>query len=216
MRDSTAKGLWSKALRFILDEGDEYSDNDGRTCKEVLNLTLTLESSSQSGVEDPINTMASAKEWLYPSKEELASIIFKKHQAPVYEYTYGGRIFNFAGEFDQLNEFVIPLLRKDPRSRRAVISIYNPLKDSSTVNRNTPAMMYMQFRIKSGALHSTTHIRSNEVLFGWPANLFQIFKFSEQVAKELGVPAGNLTIISNSAHVFLEDRHSIKRILNNL
>lgn len=216
MKNTNAKRLWAKTLQYILEKGEEYTDNDNRTCKEVLNLTLTLENITESDVEALINTMVSSKDWLYPSKEELTSIIFKKEAAPAYEYTYGGRIFNYNEKLNQINEFVIPLLQNDPQSRRAVVTVYNPAEDSNSDNRNIPAMMYIHFRIKNQKLHLTTMIRSNEVLFGWPANIFQISKLHEHVAQKLGVVQGDITIISNSAHLFMEDKETADRILQSL
>jgi thymidylate synthase len=204
VQSTNAKDLWMKALQLILSEGEEYTDKDGRICKEIMNLQLILKNPSSETIEQPIDIITNFQDWIYPSKEELTSVMFKEVQTPTYEHTYGGRIFLFGNVKDQLREFVFPALKKNHLSRRAVVAIYNPLVDSDLTNKNTPALMYLQFRIKEGKLLLTANLRSNDILMGWPANIYQLFKLQEFVAKEMNTDIGSLTVISNSAHVFLE------------
>ncbi|MFW6378741.1 MAG: thymidylate synthase [Nanoarchaeota archaeon] len=211
--ESDAKRLWQEALSYILENGDDYVDSDSRNCKEVFNFCLTIKDVADADVEQPVNIMISNKNWLYPSKEELSSIIFKKGSVPAYEYTYGGRIFNFSERLDQVTDHIIPLLKENPSSRRAVISVYDPLCDSAGKNHNVPSLMYMTFRLKKDRLFTTAHLRSSEVFFGWPANLFQLFKLHESISKQLAVESGDLSIFSNASHVFLDDLNHIRKIL---
>ncbi len=204
IRESDAARLWCKAMELVLREGFEYKDNEGRVCKELLNLQIVLENPLGADVEKPIKLINESKKWVYPSKEELVNIVFKEVQAPIYDYTYGGRIFNFADEFDQLNNFIIPLLKQDSYSRRATLVIYDPVSDSSISNRNTPGIIYVQFRVRQGKLLLTAAIRSNDLFFGWPSNIFQLFSLQKYVAEHLGKGIGDITIIANSAHLFQE------------
>ena len=132
VKDSDAARLWCKAMDVVLKKGFEYKDNEGRICKEILNLNVTLENPGSSGVESPITMINESRKWVYPSKEELVNIIFKEVQAPVYDYTYGGRIFNFAEEFDQLNDYIIPLLKS------ACISFRSNIPGSSNSKAGRP------------------------------------------------------------------------------
>jgi len=205
--------LWKKALSVIREKGVDYKDNDGRTCRELLNLVMVLKKPSLESVEEPINIITNTRNWIYPTKEELSNIMFKEYQAPIYDYTYGGRIFNFSGQINQLNSFIIPLLKEDSASRRAIMVLYNPLIDSDISNRNTPGIIYIHFRIKDKKLNMTCAIRSNDIFFGWPANLFQIFNLHKLVANELNVEMGEIVTISNSAHFFLENTEFLKKII---
>lgn len=197
--------LWVKALEAVKAKGLDYEDGDGRICREVLNLQTVLENPSDSGIDLPIGILSDRNKWVYPSKEELTSIMFKEIQAPIYEYTYGGRIFNYAGVANQLDEYILPLLKKNPFSRRATIVLYNPVQDSKISNSNTPGIVHVQFHLRSGLLHITATIRSCDIFFGWPANIYQIFHLQKHVAQKLGVAQGNISIIANSAHLFREN-----------
>ena len=215
LKNNDALELWKKSLKYIIDKGEEYTDNDGRICKEVLNLVLTL-SDTSSRFELPIDIMTKSKIWIYPSKEELSNIMFKENQAPIYEYTYGGRLFNFSSRFNQIHEFIIPLLKKYPDSRRAIAMVYDPLQDSDAINRNTPSIIYLQFRIKNGKLIMNASIRSNDVFFGWPANIYQLVMLNKYISKELGVESGPVSVLSNSAHIFMEDIIKMREVIGDL
>jgi thymidylate synthase (methanogen type) len=205
VKDSDAARLWCKAMELVMREGFEYKDNEGRVCKELLNLQIMLENPSGASIERPITLINESKKWVYPSKEELANVIFKEVQAPVYDYTYGGRIFNFADRLDQLNNFIIPLLKKDINSRRATLIIYDPVTDSSVSNRNTPGIIYAQFRVRQGKLSLTAAIRSNDLFFGWPSNIFQLYSLQKYVAENLGKGVGDIVVFANSAHLFQDN-----------
>lgn len=213
IRNNNAKKLWREALEYINTRGESFKDNDGRTCREVINLVLCIEDVSNSKIDEPIKIISDTKKLIYPSKEELSSIMFKKYQAPIYEYTYGGRIFGFAGVKDQINDFIIPLLRKDQNTRRAIMVLYNPAQDSDISNKNTPGIIYIQFRLKNKKLDMTSTIRSNDLLFGWPANIYQLYNLQQMVAEELKIETGDLVTISNSAHFFEEDEEHLERAM---
>lgn len=209
-----AKDLWQEAITLIHSEGENFKDNDNRTCQELINLTLNLTDVENAEIDEPIKTMMNSKKWIYPSKEELSGIMFKEYQAPIYEYTYGGRIFSFNGNIDQINSFIIPLLKKDKHTRRAILSFYNPTEDSKPNNKNTPGIIYIQFRILNEKLNMNCHIRSNDLFFGWPANIYQLHCLMKYIAQKLEIENGTITTFSNSAHIFLEDIPEIKEILN--
>jgi thymidylate synthase (methanogen type) len=205
--------LWKQALHVIVNQGEEFKDNDGRICIEINNLVLTLTHNSPN-VGEPVELMMERKKWVYPAKDELSSIMFKEYQAPAYDYTYGGRIFSFAEELDQINNFIIPLLKADPSSRRAIVVLYDPVEDSKVTNKNTPGIIYIQFRVKDNKLNLNCHIRSNDLFFGWPANIYQIYALQKFIAEKLHLEKGDLSTVSNSAHVFKDDLEDIKKIIS--
>lgn len=211
--DDSAMGIWKKALDYINAKGKDYKDNDGRTCRETFNLVLILKNAENADIEKPMDRMARTKSWIYPSREELSGIMFKKFPAPIYNFTYGGRIFNFGGSVNQLNEFIIPLLKQDSRTKRAIMVLYNPVMDSDINNRSTPGIIYIHFRIRDRKLHLTAAIRSNDLFFGWPANVYQFFNLLKTVSGELSVDIGDITVFSNSAHFFVEDLEYMESLL---
>lgn len=214
IRSNLAIDLWNKAINFIMNQGKDYIDNQKRNCREVFNLVLTIDGPDDAKIDQPIDKISSKRRWVYPGKEELSSIMFKETNAPIYEYTYGGRMYNYQGRLDQLNSYIIPLLKKDITTRRAIITIADPTTDSEITNKNSPGLVSIHFLAREGRLNVSCLIRSNDLFFGWPANIYQLHVLQKQVAKELGIECGSITTISSSAHVFLEDLEDIKEVLS--
>ncbi|RMD67958.1 hypothetical protein D6817_00095 [Candidatus Pacearchaeota archaeon] len=203
---------WKKALQAIFTSGADFVDKDGRVCRELLNLSITLISLKK--ITKPIEIINSSKEWIYPSLEELESIMLSKDENPGYYYTYGSRAFNFDG-LDQINDYVIPLLKKDTTSRRATIVFYNPKRDSVLFRKDIPSRIMMNFNLRQGELHLTEVVRSNDLFFGWPADIFQAHVLQAHIAKKLGCKPGTITTHSISAHIFKEQFEAIKKIIGN-
>jgi thymidylate synthase len=207
----TSLEAWKKSLRYIIESGKDFTDKDGRICREAFNLTVNI-TDFGSEVETPIDIMQNF-DWVYPSKEELASIILNKEELAGYEFSYGPRLFNYIHSKDQINDFIIPLLKNDPFTRRAVISLFNPLADSNMLSKNIPSLMLIYFKIQDGKLNISVCIRSNDIFIGWPGNIYQLLILQKFVAEKLGLGPGIFTTISFSAHIFMEHQDMINKIL---
>ncbi|MBR9693380.1 hypothetical protein GOV07_05675 [Candidatus Woesearchaeota archaeon] len=207
----TVMEAWQAAIRHILSEGIVFIDDDKRECREVRNLTVTVEKPSSAA--DGVRAMRSCRRWKYPSEEELANIMLNKEAASIYDYLYGQRIFDYNGKSDQINDFVIPLLQNNPNTRRAVVSLLNPVRDLHPDAKNVLGISLIHFRIVEKRLCVTTIIRTSGFFTGWPANVFQIAKLQEHVAHALSLPPGPLTTISLNAHLHSGNFDDIEHVL---
>jgi thymidylate synthase (methanogen type) len=203
---------WKQALNHILAKGTAFTGGDGRSCVETLNLTLTIQEPQQD-IEAPIEIMQRFDKWVYPRAEEIKHIITAQRDHSAYEYLYGPRLFNYRGEFDQVTEFIVPLLKQDPTSRRAVAVLYDPVQDSKITNKETPGLIMVQCKLQEQVLHMTALIRSNDFFVGWPANIYQLHDLQRYIAKQLEAHNGSLTTISHSAHVYAEHQADIRSLL---
>lgn len=210
IRAKSITEAWKKSLKQIIDQGIDFTDHDNRVCRELNNLLITID--EPVDFDAPLEFMKSI-DLIYPSKEELSDIILNKEQFISYQYSYGPRIFNYENKVDQINDFLIPLLKKDPTSRRAVINIFNPAEDSNNKSKNIPSLMFVFFKIQNQKLNLTLTIRSNDIFIGWPGNIYQICALQDFVAKKLGLKCGSITTFSCSAHIFLEHVDMIKNLL---
>ena len=206
----TAEEAWKKMLREVMKNGVEFIDRKSRLCKETLNIITCVE--SPEAVTKPIEMLSSFKKWAYPSAEELKAFMLEKSDIPGYYYHYGSRAFNYSG-IDQVNDYLIPLLKKEPTSKRGIIVFYGPEKDTLPLKKETPGMVMMNFNIRNKKLHATAVIRSNDLFFGWPGNIVQTYFLADYVSKELNVPIGTLNTISISAHIFEDQFEYIKKLL---
>jgi len=206
--DSTYS-LWVDLLKRLLKEGVLFKDHTGRFCNELLNLNLKL--TSFEDIKEPINKMLTLKDLIYPKASEIKSIIldnlydFNK----VYPYSYVSRIFSYEG-FNQINSYILPLLKKNPLSRQGIVSIWNPLKDSQS--DLVPSLIYVSFIKRKDSLYLSAALRSCDVFIGLPANLYQLYVLGVYVAEHIGVSLKEINLNLISAHIFEDNFDKINNI----
>ena len=210
IEENNAEEAWKKVLSYVYKKGKDFNDRDNRVCREVLNLVINI--SDVKSINKPIEIINSFKKWVFPPLEELENFILSKKDMPGYYYNYGTRTFNFNNK-NQIDDYVIPLLKKDRTSRRGSIVFYNPEKDSFLFKKDTPGMITMNFNIRNEKLNVTTLIRSNDLFFGWPANIYQVYILQKYVASKIGCELGKITTFSISAHIFEDQFDDIKKII---
>jgi thymidylate synthase len=208
----TTEQAWKTAVKEIYEHGIEIKDANNRVSREILNFMITI-TDPKDDITKPIEIMNSLKKWVYPELDELEDVFFKKDASSSYYYTYGTRIFKFANSKDQVDDFVIPLLKKYPSTRRALIVIYHPLVDSRLSSKENPCLISLYFKIINNRLTVSALLRSNDMFIGWPANIYQIYLLQKYVAEKLGIETGSITSISHSAHIFEEYDEEIKAVL---
>ena len=211
IRAATMKEAWKRAVALILSEGRTLVDDDKRECHELRNLVVVIENPATAA--EGVRTMRLAKSWIYPSEEELANIMLNKEAASIYDYLFGQRIFSYRDTFDQVDEYVIPLLQQRPNSRRAVIALLDPVEDLRLGAKNIMGLCLIHFQVVDKRLCVTAVIRTSGFFTGWPANVYQVSKLQEYVARALSLPQGSITTISLSAHLFKENLEDIGEVL---
>lgn len=125
-------------------------------------------------------------------------------------YGYRARYFTTTApryEVDQI-QYVIDLLKADPDSRRAVISLWNPSMDAVGIGgKDYPCNAMLFFKIREGALNLTVCNRSNDAVWGcYGANAVQFSILLQYIARKLKVPVGRYTQVSDSLHVYLDGK----------
>ncbi|MEM4282499.1 MAG: thymidylate synthase [Candidatus Woesearchaeota archaeon] len=208
----TALEAWKQSLATILKRGMDFMDENNRMCRELLNFGVQIKNPEQD-ITRPMQLLNTFGNWKYPPFDEIAKVMLANKLAPDYSYSYGPRLFNFQGKINQINDFIIPLLKEIPNSRRAVLSLWDPKEDSNVMKRDIPGLVMIDLKLRENRLNLTAVIRSNDFFFGWPANIYQIYVLQDYVRKKLGCDAGSITTFSTSAHIFHDQFGYIKKIL---
>lgn len=118
---------------------------------------------------------------------------------------YGARWRRVLG-VDQLKE-IIRLLKTDPLSRRAVLTMWSPVKDlfSGLNKADIPCNTNAYFQVIDGALQMTVCCRSNDILWGaYGANAVHFSVLQEYLAAAIGVGVGSYVQFSNNMHIYTE------------
>lgn len=127
-------------------------------------------------------------------------------------YTYGQRLRAHNG-VDQIQE-IINLIKVRPFSKKMVAFTANVKEDWSVVNKgDTPCLTQILCSIQDGKLFMTTHFRSQDMVHGWPRNVFSLLKLQKIVADETGYAIGPFVMITHSAHIYSDDYELVEKIL---
>ncbi len=139
-------------------------------------------------------------EWL---SQFLPRAVDFSDDGKVWRAGYGPRIRNWKNNNDQLM-FVIKTLTKDPASRQAIISIWDPeLEGNVGSSKDFPCCNWVHFMIRNGKLDCTLTMRSNDAIWGWSSiNVYEWTVIQEVIASCLGVEVGSYYHLSDSLHVY--------------
>ena len=138
--------------------------------------------------------------------------VLSPKQIPGIAYTYGQRLRDHDG-VDQIAN-IIELIRKRPFSKKMIAVTANVAQDWNHVNNgDTPCLTNVIFTIQDGLLFATTHFRSQDMVHGWPRNVFSLRKLQKFVADQTGYPMGAFVMITHSAHIYSDDYALVEKIL---
>lgn len=117
---------------------------------------------------------------------------------------YGRRIRGFGPEgyeVDQL-QHIVGMLKSDPGTRQAVVSIYDPMIDTAP-GKDIPCNDFLHFLQRDDALHLHIFVRSNDMMWGWSGiNVFEWSSLLEVVAGLAGMEVGSLHFSVSSFHLY--------------
>lgn len=103
---------------------------------------------------------------------------------------------------DQL-KLVVQLLRQDIHTRRAVMSIWDPVADLAAESKDIPCNDMIMFKYRDSQLDMLVCCRSNDAIWGaYGANVVQFSMIHEFVAAAIGIPMGVYRQLSDSFHYY--------------
>jgi thymidylate synthase len=115
------------------------------------------------------------------------------------------------GAFCQL-EKIIEILKKNKFDRRAVISMWDPVRDLDTPVRDAPCNTHIYPRIVGDSLDITVCCRSNDIIWGATgANAVHFSFLQEYLAARIGVAVGKMYQLSNNWHAYTSVLDKIPR-----
>jgi thymidylate synthase len=102
----------------------------------------------------------------------------------------------------------VRLLRREPNTRQAVVQIWDPQYDQAPGKKDYPCTLGFVFAIRDAELHMSTHMRSNDLWWGWSYDAFQFMQLQCTVANVLGLRPGPYVHYVNSLHLYERDMNS--------
>ena len=190
---------WLELLKLIMKFGTVRESFYGNNCRELFNIASVITD------EDPDNFM------MFPyfqiTKEDIIDYLpkFMTGEKGTADYTYGERLWNFPhmgvdGQItNQIDDVIVDYLTRYPTDRAACATIFN-ITDHKA--KTAPCMTFVQATNVDGKLDLTAYFRSHDIFGGWLLNAFGLRTLQKYIAGKLGWQIGNLTILSNCAHIY--------------
>jgi thymidylate synthase len=97
---------------------------------------------------------------------------------------------------------MIDRLRKDPDTRQAVVTIWNPERDMLEKKRDYPCTILHQFRVRKDRLNMSVYMRSNDVWLGSAYDFFQFTRVQLAMCSVLGIEPGTYAHHVGSLHIY--------------
>jgi thymidylate synthase len=188
----TIGDAWLDVARTILSEG-ERSTYDGLPIHEVLMANLIVASPQSS--DEIIERFADRDRlaWMHANFTDH-TVVPELGDAD----SYATRLHDYGRTgLDQLH-WVVERLRADPTCRSASITTFQPLSDTSYI----PCVSLLDFFLVNAALRLVVYAHSIDFGAKGYANLVELASIQHDVAKELDVDVGPLTMIVKSAHIY--------------
>ena len=116
-------------------------------------------------------------------------------------YTYGHRLrayFDQPGGGGDSLAAAADVLRRDPESRRAFVSLWDTSADLPGTTGDTPCLATLFFRRADGRLSLTATYRAHNLLTAWLENVYGLMAVQRWVAARAGMEPGQITVISHS------------------
>lgn len=142
-------------------------------------------------------------EWLAQFNSQMREY---SDDGKIFHGAYGRRLrrtrSSCATDHDQIRE-VIDLLHREPDTRRAVLTIWDPVLDLNENSKDIPCNDMIFLKMRQGELNMTVCNRSNDMIWGaYGANVVQFSMLQEYIANKLGAVVGMYHQVSDSFHVY--------------
>jgi len=124
---------------------------------------------------------------------------------------YGYQMLNFNNESINQLKLVIDSLKRNPDSRRHIISLWNPAQTNKMAL--PPCYLYFQFFVDNGSLNMFVLQRSGDLFLGVPYDIALFSKLLLYVSAKVNLKAKNLEIQIIDAHIYKNQIESVKNYL---
>ena len=104
---------------------------------------------------------------------------------------------------EQLDK-VIALLKRDPETRQAAISIYDG-KEINTYWKDTPCTYAVQFTVVKNHLNMAVTMRSNDLWYGFCNDQYCFAQLQKLVAEKTGYELGSYFHFAHNLHLYKKD-----------
>jgi thymidylate synthase len=203
VRADTIGTAWLALAGRILAEGVE-SSYDGLQVREISLVTLVVEYPAPADEIIARHAEPERLAWMHANFTDHARVAAlgdaDSYATRLFDYEHSGR--------DQV-AWVVERLRRDPATRSAAITTFQPHTDTSYI----PCVSLLDFWLPDGAVELVSYAHSIDSGAKGYGNLVELASLQQHVAGQLGRPAGRLLMVVKSAHVYETERGYLRDVL---
>jgi len=209
--------LYRDAIELVSAEYDYVLSPRGMMIKEVNNAVLELTNPLNCLVTIPARKLnyvfAMLEKFQYVTGDsEPERLIHYNKNFSNFRNKYDFYDGNYAERLYYWLEYIYRLLKNDPDTRQAVMSVYG-FQDRHE-SKDIPCTVSLHFMIRDGKLNLTTYMRSNDLLWGTPYDINGFCFIQEFLARALSVELGTYTHIVGSLHLYTEREFKLIDVMN--
>lgn len=214
MEFKNANEAYEYFQNLIISEGIEFDNT-----KALFNIGFTLENPIDNIItnkERKFNIEYAKAEWSWylssdRSINKLGEIYGKI--PPIWKRmanSNGDVNSNYGYQWERNNQLdqVVAILRENPSTRRAAISIYDG-KEINDYNRDTPCTYAVQFTILDNKLNMSVYMRSNDLWYGFCIDQYCFSMLQQHVAERLSIEVGSYYHHAHNLHLY-NDKINVK------
>ena len=189
---------WIHCLQFVMKNGGEVMDGAARL-RESLNVSV----STHRCTMDHLIAAGANEERIRLMKLKYSS----RSVLPQYKISYGGLFRSHFG-VDQIR-WLTDRLASNNNSKSATIGFHVPGRDELS------CISLLDCKMRDDALHMNAVFRSQNVYASQPGNAYALSCIQREMAKNLQVSTGVLTLHVLSAHIYETDWSAADEIISN-
>lgn len=201
----TLPEAYHEALKSLCNCSEPIPCPDWNTTQKEIRMTMFV----RYPLREPMISklfIGGFKELEQYRQEMLDGILDFEVERGNWSYTYHQRM-------EKQIPFVIEELKRNPYSRRSVISI----RTDEDIGSNDPAcLQHIQYMIRDNKLHCSVLFRSNDACKATFMNAFALIMLQKRIADELGVEVGTYTHRANSFHCYEKDFELLDGYVNRI
>ncbi|NLD69000.1 MAG: thymidylate synthase [Limnobacter sp.] len=202
-------------MRHVLERGVEKSDRTGTGTRSVFGWQMRFDLSEGFPLvtTKKLHLRSIVNELIWFLKGETNTRWLRENGVSIWDewadengelgpiYGYQWRHWPTAdgGEIDQISE-VIDRIRKDPDSRRLIVSAWN-VADLPRMAL-APCHAFFQFYVAGGRLSCQMYQRSADIFLGVPFNIASYALLTEMVAQQCDLQPGDFVWTGGDCHLY--------------
>ena len=196
--------MYHEMSKELLNNGTKVCPRGNET-KEILTPVIQIENPGSNLAylpERKFNVVYALVESLMLLQKKKDTKYFTEFNARMGTFSDDGTTLNGAYGYRIAENIdnIVNRLKEDKDTRQAIVNIYN--NDISIHTKDTPCTIALHFIIRDNKLNMITYMRSNDIIWGTPYDMFMFTNLQRAISLELWVGLGWYRHIPTSLHVY--------------